>query len=371
MHPVLERRSNLLLYLIAWLPPIALLALLLRYTGKFRWPEALLIAAPMAALLAFLSLSAWYLCKAFPLRDASYLRLLGIHTAAAVFSSAVWVLLGDAFVSALARIPGLAGVDDRYSSQVPLLLVIGALIFLISVSVHYLVLAFERSREAEERSLKLQILARESELKALRAQISPHFLFNSLNSISALTSIDPARARKMSQLLADFLRKSLELGAEEFITLDDEIALARDFLAIEQIRFGPRLDVGLEATEESRRCLVPSLILQPLIENAVKHGISQVVSGGRISVHCAVRGSRLKIIVENPRDTAAPEPRTSGFGLENIRSRLSNLYDREAGIETRKSDESFRAEVTLPARRVTRQAAAPSATGVSPAVTGG
>jgi two-component system sensor histidine kinase AlgZ len=371
MHPVLERRSNLLIYLIAWLPPVALLTLLLRYAGRFRWPEALLIAAPMAALLAFLSLSAWYLCKAFPLGKASYLRLLGIHTAAAVFSSVVWVLLGDVLVTALARVPALAGIDDRYSSQIPLLFVTGSLIFLISVSVHYLLLAFERSREAEERSLKLQILAREAELKALRAQISPHFLFNSLNSISALTSIDPARARRMSQLLADFLRKSLELGAEEFITLEDEIALARDFLAIEQIRFGPRLEVGVEATEESARCLVPSLIMQPLIENAVKHGISQVLNGGRISIRCSIRGDRLKIIVENPRDTAAPEPRTSGFGLENIRSRLSNLYDREAGIETRKSDESFRAEVSLPAKRVTRQAAAPSVSDVSRTVAGG
>jgi LytS/YehU family sensor histidine kinase len=215
-----------------------------------------------------------------------------------------------------------------------------------------LALAFEKSREAEERSLKLQILAREAELKALRAQISPHFLFNSLNSISALASIDPSRARRMCQLLADFLRKSLELGAEEFITLENEIALARDFLAIEQIRFGPRLSVDAEVAEESLNCLVPSLLMQPLLENAVKHGISQVLNGGSIRIESSVRGDRLKITVENPCDESAPAPRTKGFGLENIRSRLSTLYDREARMETRKSGERFRVEVSLPAKRI-------------------
>jgi two-component system, LytTR family, sensor histidine kinase AlgZ len=352
MHPVLERRSNLLLYLIAWLPPVALFALLLAYAGQFRWSEAFLVATPMAAVCAFLCLSAWYLCRVFPPGKASYLRLFGIHTAAAAFSSGAWVLIGAALVTALSRIPDLAGINDRYWKQAPLLFVIGVLIFLISVSVHYLALAFERSREAEERSLKLQILAREAELKALRAQISPHFLFNSLNSISALTSIDPSRARKMCQLLADFLRKSLELGAEEFITLQNEIALAQDFLAIEQIRFGPRLSVDIEAAGESSNCLVPSLLMQPLLENAVKHGISQVLDGGSIRIESSVRGDRLKIAVENPCDASTPEPRAKGFGLKNIRARLSTLYDREARIETGRTGERFRVEVSLPAKRV-------------------
>jgi len=352
MHPVFERRSNLLLYLLAWLPSVALFALLLAYAGQFRWPEAFLIAAPMAVVCAFLCLSAWYLCRIFPPARASYLRLAGIHLAAAVFTGGAWVLLGAALVTALSRVPELAGIDDRFWKQAPLLLVVGVLIFLISVSVHYLALAFERSREAEERSLTLQILAREAELKALRAQISPHFLFNSLNSISALTSVDPARARKMCQLLADFLRKSLELGAEEFITLQDEIALARDFLAIEQIRFGPRLNIDTDVTEASRNYLVPSLLMQPLLENAVKHGISQVLEGGTIRIATSVGGDRLKITVENPSDASVPVARSKGFGLENTRARLSTLYGREARIETGRSGERFHAEVSLPAKRV-------------------
>ncbi len=352
MHPVFERRSNLLLYMTAWLPPVALFALLLAYAGQFSWSEAFLIAAPMAAVCAFLCLSAWDLCKVFPPARASYLRLVGIHLAAAVFTSGVWVLVGAALVVVLSRVPELAGIDDRYWKQAPLLLAVGVLIFLISVSVHYLALAFEKSREAEERSLKLQILAREAELKALRAQVSPHFLFNSLNSISALTSVDPSRARRMCQLLADFLRKSLELGAAEFITLQDEIALARDFLAIEQIRFGPRLTVDTDVAEESRNCLVPSLLMQPLLENAVKHGISQVLDGGSIRIVTSVGGDRLRISVENPCDESAPVPRAKGFGLDNTRARLSTLYDREARIETRRSGECFQVEVSLPAKRV-------------------
>jgi len=355
MHPVLARRSNLLLYLCAWIPAVALLAFLLGYSGGYRWVEALILAVPMGLIFAFLSLSAWYLCRAFPLSRSSYLILAAVFAAAALFSSAVWIVIGRLIVTALAMIPLVSSVNERYYQQIPLFFAAGVLLFLNSAAVHYLIAAFEDSRAAEERALKLQVHAREAELKALRAQIDPHFLFNSLNSISALTSIDAGRARRMCQLLADFLRKSLELGSEEFITVEKEIALARDFLAIEQVRFGPRLTVEEDVAGEAGICLVPSLLIQPLVENAVTHGIAKVLEGGAVRIESSVSAGRLKIAIGNPCEEAAPSNRARGLGLENTRKRLITLYGHDARIDVQNSNNCFRVELSFPAARTAKQ----------------
>src|SRR4029079_2516584 len=151
----------------------------------------------------------------------------------------------------------------------------GFLLYLLAMAVSYLAAAFEVSRDAERRGLELQVLAREAELRALRAQLDPHFLFNSLQSISALTTADPPAARRMCLLLADFLRDTLAVGSQARIPLRSELLLAQRFLEIEQVRFGERLRVDIEP-EQAGDIAVPPLILQPLVENAVRHGIAHV-----------------------------------------------------------------------------------------------
>src|SRR5262249_42091949 len=154
-------------------------------------------------------------------------------------------------------------------------------------------------------------------------QLHPHFLFNSLNSISALTGREPEAARRMCQLLGDFLRTSLALGARERVTFGEELELASRYLAIEQVRFGSRLGIERRIEPAAERCLVPPLLIQPLIENAVKHGVADRVEGGTIEIVAARRGTRLEITIENPRDPEAPPRRGQGLGLENVRQRLA------------------------------------------------
>ena len=125
--------------------------------------------------------------------------------------------------------------------------------------------------------LELQVLTRDAELRALRAQVNPHFLYNSLNSISALTGSDAAAARRMCLLLAEFLRTTLRVSSEERITMAEEMKLAERFLSIEQVRFGERLHVEQSIDESALECQVPPLVLQPLLENAVGHGIAVAV----------------------------------------------------------------------------------------------
>src|SRR5437870_5640660 len=166
----------------------------------------------------------------------------------------------------------------------------GALLYLVSVGLHYAALAAEASRQAERRAAEARTLVREAELLSLRIQLNPHFLFNSLHSIAALTTLDGARAREMCMRLAEFLRSSLGLGGRETVPLGEELALARSYLEVEQVRFGERLRVDEDIEPACEGCAIPALLLQPLMENAVKHGIAGMVQGGVIRLAVRRRG---------------------------------------------------------------------------------
>jgi LytS/YehU family sensor histidine kinase len=191
--------------------------------------------------------------------------------------------------------------------------------------------------------------AREAELTALKAQINPHFLYNSLNSISALTSIDPARAREMCVLLADFLRMTLGMGEKALIPLREELALLEKYCAIEKVRFGDRLTVQEEIQEETKECAVPPLLLQPLVENAVVHGIAQLPEGGWIRLKTTRDAGRIGVTVENSWDPEAGPSRKNGVGLKNVQRRLEARYGQEARLEAKAEEEVFRVSLSFPA----------------------
>jgi LytS/YehU family sensor histidine kinase len=227
--------------------------------------------------------------------------------------------------------------------------VIGSLLFTLAALLNHLILAFESARAAERSVLEMQVLARDAELRALRAQLNPHFLFNSLNAIGSLAGADPARARQMTAQLAEFLRRSMTLGARTEITLAEELELADRYLAVEQVRFGERLRVERRVAPDALECRVPPLVLQPLIENAVTHGIAGLVDGGVVSIEARRVGSRLELSVENPFDPERPARRGHGLGLENVRQRLATQQPGLTTVEAHEAFDRFRVDVRLPA----------------------
>lgn len=330
------------------MPLCVLQVMLLVAGGRFTWLEATVVGFPLALLYSIICLSSWYLCRVQPLSQTSIARLATTFVMAGLLTSSYWLLAGRLWTALLGRIEALKNVPAQYAEEMTLLYVVGILLFLLAVAAHYLAITFEESREADRNAFQLQLLAQEAELRALKFQINPHFLFNSLNSVSALTSSDPKGARHMCLLLAQFLRQSLSFGTQEKITLSRELDLARDYLAIEKVRRSSSLDSNLEAATPADRALVPPLILQPLVENAVKHGISHLLEGGVVSVRAEVDGERLRIRVENPFDPDSSRRTGSGLGLLNVRKRLESVYEKNAQMTVEETGSSYKVRLSLP-----------------------
>jgi two-component system, LytTR family, sensor kinase len=204
-----------------------------------------------------------------------------------------------------------------------------------------------RQREAETHRLALQRIAlerrlTEASLQALRAQLHPHFLFNALNTISAFTETDPRTARRLMGQLGDLLRASLRHASQPLVSLGEELTFLDDYLAIELARLEGRLTVSVRADDDLLREQVPSFLLQPLVENAIRHGISRRVSGGHIDVTIARDGSIVTMRVLDNGPGLPPGWRfdkDAGIGLQNVSSRLEHLYGQRGllRIESRKS----------------------------------
>lgn len=345
MHPLLVRGERLVLYLALWLIVGALLASLLAGEGGLSTREAGLIAFPLALAYAFVCLSAWYVAHSTPIATTGLPRLLSTALGAATISSAAWVLLARGWNGTLNR---WLEVRAPFGEIATILFGFGVLLYLLSIAVGYIAAAFDHARAAERRELQAQVLSKEAELRSLRAQIDPHFLFNSLHSISALTAADPAGARRMTVLLGDFLRESLSLGSADRIPLSRELALVQKYLEIERVRLGERLQVSIDAADAGR-CLVPPLLLQPVVENAVTHGVAHVLDGGAVVVTAICSAAQLTIEVSNPADLDRPRRTGTGLGLANVRSRLAALYGRSASVDWAEEGGSWRVRIVLPA----------------------
>ena len=337
------------IYKVAALPIAAVLAFVLQTPGGLTWLEAGLIGFALAAVGELISLPAWYSCRISPIETTPLWRLLSTHVVAAQILSLLWVGLGKLIAHALSFYPSLHGIEARFTDRIAIVYGAGCVFYLLATSFHYVALAQDATREVETRAMQTSIQARDAELKALKAQINPHFLFNSLNSISALTSIDPSRARDMCVLLGDFLRMTLGLGEKTVVRFSEELDLLQKYLAIEKVRFGDRLKMQENIQEDSKACLLPPLLLQPLVENAVKHGIASLPEGGNVRLSAERQNGRLAIVVENSWDPDAPPRRSGGLGLKNVQQRLEARYGKEASVRVNTEGDLFQVSLSLPA----------------------
>ena len=336
-------RGRLALYGIGALGTAALItSVFLLWRSGTTVGLGLLAALPPSIVFGFIGLAARYPSRAMPLRRSTNTRIVATHAASAVVAGGFWILVWQSWLRGLETTFALTVTPD-YS----LLVGLGMLLYLMAVAMHYLLLEVEAAREAEDVALRYQVLAREAELKAFKAQIDPHFLFNSLNAVASLCGSRPQDARQMSQLLADFFRQTLRLGGLDRVTLSQEIDLVSRYLAIEKIRFGDRLTLDIGVDDGAGDLVVPPLILQPLVENAVRHGIASVLEGGTVRIRASNEDGALRIVVENPADPDREGGKGEGIGLANVRGRLSAFFAGRGTIRAEESEGWYRVQIEV------------------------
>ena len=348
MHPLLTNLRGLAAYLAAWMLAACVLAVAWGQHAPTGWVWRLGFLLPLALLTGMVALTMYTVCRSFPLRPAKWMSTLSRRAAAA--GMLALLVSGTA---ALWNTTGLLWGRDGLVALTPpawfAFLGLQIVVFALSALIHDALLAQQTLQAVAANEAQARLLAREMEIKALRKQLDPHFLFNSLNSISSLIQLDPTAARAMTVDLAQFFRQTLSLGERERIRLDEELELVQHYLAIERRRLGDKLHLSVDVDAACQMAWLPPLVLQPLVENAIKHGIRPLDRGGLIELSARRAGDRLALRVSNPVDAQAPRDATGlGQGLRHLRTRLQTQYDEPAVVEVESTADRYTVQVSLP-----------------------
>jgi LytS/YehU family sensor histidine kinase len=259
--------------------------------------------------------------------------------------SVVWLFLTRALL--LLILP-----DDYrnfYGDSIYIRLAFGFLILGCMALLSVLWYTLKEQQQNESRKLEAEKLAKEAELFKLRQQLHPHFLFNSLNSINALIGTRPEEARQMIHQLSDFLRGILKKEENQWVSLTEELQHLQLYLDIEKVRFGHRLSTSVGTDESSREMKIPAMLLQPVVENAIKFGLYDTTDTINIAIDATAENGQLIITVQNPFDPSTSLPQKgTGFGLSSVKRRLYLLFARTDLLETQAKDHLFITRIKVP-----------------------
>jgi two-component system LytT family sensor kinase len=338
----LGTNKNKLIFAGCWLVwSIVQVALLQNW--QLSWPVAVTDAAVSNLLLAAICLLVSNNMRYYRPRKGKYIYILILCAAV----SGLWVLVLKFLLHEL------SGSDEVYMSFLRISMPIRFPIALLATGCMSLIselwYAQEEQKEIEQRSIAASQLAKDAELYKLRQQLQPHFLFNSLNSISALVTSRPEQARKMIQQLSDFLRGTLKKEENQWITLEEELQHLELYLDIEKVRFGHRLHTELAYGEGATAQRIPHMLLQPVVENAIKFGLYDTTGDVTITITANVTDGYLEITVQNPFDPETSSPRQgTGFGLNSVQRRLYLLFARNDLLMTTAEGHLFTTIIKIP-----------------------
>ena len=259
--------------------------------------------------------------------------------------SAIWLVISRSVLMGLEY--NIPEYTVFFSHSIPVRMAFTLLIIGCMALISILWYTLEDKQAAEKRRTEVEKLSREAELYKLRQQLQPHFLFNSLNSINALIGVKPHQARTMIQQLSDFLRGTLKKEENQWINLEEELHHLQLYLEIEKVRFGHRLTTEINNQFENVEALLPAMLLQPIVENAIKFGLYDTTDDIVISITAEKQGSDLKITVTNPFDPQTARPGT-GFGLKSVQRRLYLLFARNDLLQTSTSGHTFITTIKIP-----------------------
>ncbi len=331
-----------IIFIICWLVMMADNIFVLHFFG-LPWNVAIIDSAICNILLLFASLLVMNTLRYYLPRGQQYINLFSI----CLFLTIVWLLLAKLLLRlSLGYYPGY---NDLLHHSLSIRFSIAFLLLGCVTMISILWYNQKEQKENEERKMDAEKLAKEAELFKLRQQLQPHFLFNSLNSINALIGSRPEEARKMVQQLSDFLRGTIKKEETQWVTLGEELQYLQLYLDIEKVRFGNRLNTEIEVDDSIKQLKLPALILQPVVENAIKFGLYDTIGETIIRLHAAKEENNLVITVSNPFDPETSSPKQgTGFGLKSIQRRLYLLFARTDLLATGAKENIFTTIVKIP-----------------------
>jgi len=300
-------------------------------------------------LFAVISIGLWYTVRYSNLDKANIINRFLYHLIEGIIISGLWLFISFFILKTV--FSGNVIYLNSLTQSIPVQFGIGIIYYVISIMFYYLLLSYRNLQEKTKNEADLKTLLKETELSMLKAQINPHFLFNSLNSISSLTITDPEKAQEMIIKLSDFLRHSISHKDEQLVSLQEEIIHSQLYLDIEKIRFGDRLQYIFLEGENCCDALVPSMILQPLFENAIKHGVYESTEEITIRFTCRMTRVGLVLNISNNFDPDSPPRKGNGLGIKNISNRLKLLYQTDNLLRITKFAGSFEVELTIPSQQ--------------------
>ncbi|MBN2486616.1 MAG: histidine kinase [Bacteroidales bacterium] len=347
LNPILKTRSFTITYALSWLV-IALLSTVLSIFVYHQ--KSLLVSVTDSlifnALYATIGIGIWYPVYYTDLEKNKITNFITNHLASSSLAVGLWMWLGYLVLSVLFK------ENVEYlrwlHKTIPWRVGIGFMFYVLLISNYYLMIYYQNFKDKVLRESELKALVKESELSSLKSQINPHFLFNSLNSISSLTLISPERAQEMVINLSDFLRYSLSNKKETLTSFENELKNIDRYLKIEKIRFGKRLNVEQKIDPGSGKLSLPALILQPVIENAVKYGVYESTGQSNILIESNVYENLLEVKVGNEYDRDFLVKKGAGIGLKNVMSRLRIQYNRDDLVKIFKTDNTFEISLRFP-----------------------
>ena len=320
--------------------------LIVYFNYDFAFVEALTDGLIFNILYAAIALIIWFVVRYSNVENQGWFVILLNHLGTVFIVTFFWIFAGTFLLKST------FGFSDAYNTFLDesfvWRIISGVFLYFVIILIYYLIIYYADLQDKIRQEAELKLTIKETELNALKSQINPHFLFNSLNSISSLTITTPAKAQEMIIKLGEYLRYSLMHDETNLTKFSTELDNAMTYMEIEKIRFGDKLKIKNKIDAICLQKEIPAMILQPLYENAIKHGVYESTGVVTIQTNCVFNNNVMEVVIKNDYDPTSVQRKGEGIGLKNVKNRMKLIFGRTDLVEIKKEESTFEVKLVFP-----------------------